>query len=62
MEIYITLSDLSQNFEEYLRRVKEEDQRFVIQDDMGNDLAVLVPSKVVDVIEKLSKTMKVVVE
>lgn len=62
MEIYITLSDLSQNFEEYLRRVKEEDQRFVIQDDFGNDLAVLVPSKVVDVIEKLTKTIKVVVE
>jgi prevent-host-death family protein len=62
MEIYITLSDLSQNFEEYLRRVRDEDQRFIIQDDLGNDLAVLVPSKVVDVIEKLSKSIKIVVE
>jgi hypothetical protein len=59
MELYITLKDLVANLDEYLERAHSEDERFIIQNDTGETLAVLCPYKVVEVIDALSKKMKV---
>ncbi len=59
MELYITLKDLVSNLDEYLERAHSEDERFIIQNDAGETLAVLCPYKVVEVIEALTKKIKV---
>lgn len=61
MEVYVTLKDLANDLEGFLLRVQSTSERVIIQNDEGETIAALVPSRVIDVIDDLKKHTKITV-
>lgn len=58
METYILVKDLIENTKDFSIRI-QDDERFIVQDDEGNTIGVLVSDTFVEAAKKLSKKVNV---